>query len=196
LLQCVLSKDLRWCPQGGQAQRDFGSLGPPRPVHDDIVIAKLSPGQVRRNPVPRLFTFAEAAFFTWWVVCVAVCRQRIVLEGHLRKGIGKDHTKFSPSVSRATLILYRSTTNLCLTTVFLDQATASYRLMPDIALLQPVTGDLAAQLVDMCPMKVFDIEDLAIGTLRMFTVRLCCEGSTFVWCAMCRRREKGQGGQQ
>jgi DNA-directed RNA polymerase I and III subunit RPAC1 len=61
--------------------------------------------------------------------------------------------------------------------VFLDQATASYRLMPDITLLQPVTGDLATQLVDMCPMKVFDIEDLAIGTLRMFIVRLCCEGS-------------------
>jgi len=68
--------------------------------------------------------------------------------------------------------------------------------MPDITLLQPVTGDLATQLVDMCPMKVFDIEDLAIGTLRMFTVRWCCEGSTFVWCVMCRRREKGQGGQQ
>jgi hypothetical protein len=92
--------------------------------------------------------------------------------------------------------LFRNTINLCLTTVFLDQATASYRLMPDITLLQPVTGDLATQLVDMCPMKVFDIEDIAIGTLRMFTVRWCCEGSTFVWCAMCRRREKGQGGQQ
>ena len=114
-VQCVLSKDLRWSPQGGQAQRDYGSLGPPRPVHDDIVIAKLSPGQVRRNPVPCLFTFAS--FVTWLVVCVAVCGQRIVLEGHLRKGIGKDHTKFSPSVSRAALILYRSTTNLRLTTV-------------------------------------------------------------------------------
>jgi len=52
--------------------------------------------------------------------------------------------------------------------------------MPDITLLQPVTGDLATQLVDMCPMKVFDIEDLAAGTLRFFTVRLCCEGSPFL----------------
>ena len=39
--------------------------------------------------------------------------------------------------------------------------------MPDITLLQPVTGDLATHLVDMCPMKVFDIEDLAAGTLHM-----------------------------
>lgn len=47
-----------------------------RPVHDDIVITKLRPGQ------------------------------RIEFEAHCRKGIGKDHTKFSPC------------------------ATASYRLLP------------------------------------------------------------------
>ena len=99
-VQCVLSKDLRWSPQGGQAQRDYGSLGPPRPVHDDIVIAKLSPGQVRHV----LFSSASASFYLG--DCMAVCGQRIVLEGHLRKGIGKDHTKFSPSVSRATMTPY------------------------------------------------------------------------------------------
>lgn len=47
-------------------------------VHPDIVIAKLKPGQ------------------------------RIALEGHARKGVGKDHTKFSPV------------------------ATASYRLLPGV----------------------------------------------------------------
>lgn len=39
----VLSSDLKWVPQGNQAQR-FGS-DPPRVVFDDIVIAELRPGQ-------------------------------------------------------------------------------------------------------------------------------------------------------
>lgn len=43
-------------------------------------------------------------------------------EAHCRKGFGKDHTKFSPV------------------------ATASYRLLPDIKLLTPITGSLAVEL--------------------------------------------------
>ena len=43
-------------------------------------------------------------------------------EAHCRKGLGKDHTKFSPV------------------------ATASYRLLPDIVLVAPVTGTLAHEL--------------------------------------------------
>jgi DNA-directed RNA polymerase I and III subunit RPAC1 len=52
------------------------------------------------------------------------------------KGIGKDHAKFSPV------------------------ATAYYRLMPEITLLKEIRGEKAKQLVELCPMKVFDIEDL------------------------------------
>ena len=48
--------------------------------------------------------------------------QRMEFEAHCRKGMGKDHTKFSPV------------------------ATASYRLLPDIKLLTPVTGALAVEL--------------------------------------------------
>ena len=62
------------------------------PVHDDIVVAKLKPGQ------------------------------RIEFEAHCRKGVGKDHTKYSPV------------------------ATASYRLLPEIILKEPVTGALAYEL--------------------------------------------------
>lgn len=43
-------------------------------------------------------------------------------EAHCRKGLGKDHTKFSPV------------------------ATASYRLLPDIVLLAPITGTPAHEL--------------------------------------------------
>ena len=101
--QMVFSKHLVWQPQGHQQDR---CEQPIRPVHDDIVLAKLSPGQ------------------------------RIEFEAHACKGFGKDHTKFSPV------------------------ATASYRLMPDIVLLQPVTDKEADQLKAMCPMGVFDIEDI------------------------------------
>eukprot|EP00604_Paraphysomonas_vestita_P001650 CAMPEP_0174822714 /NCGR_PEP_ID=MMETSP1107-20130205/17889_1 /TAXON_ID=36770 /ORGANISM="Paraphysomonas vestita, Strain GFlagA" /LENGTH=268 /DNA_ID=CAMNT_0016042471 /DNA_START=167 /DNA_END=973 /DNA_ORIENTATION=- len=79
---------------------------PIRPVHSDIPLVILKGGQSVR------------------------------LEAHCHKGIGKDHTKFSPC------------------------ATASYRLMPDISFFEPVENTLADELVAMCPMGVFDIEDL------------------------------------
>jgi hypothetical protein len=39
--QCAMSKELVWLPQGNQAEKFPEGI---RPVHDDIVIAKLSPG--------------------------------------------------------------------------------------------------------------------------------------------------------
>lgn len=62
------------------------------PVHKNILIAKLS------------------------------AKQEIDLVMHAVKGIGRDHTKFSPV------------------------ATASYRLMPEIKLLEPIRGSLAEKL--------------------------------------------------
>ena len=60
----VYSGDLKWLPQG--EQEAFLAGRPVKPVHDDILLAKLRPGQ------------------------------SIVLEAHGRKGIGQDHAKFSP----------------------------------------------------------------------------------------------------
>ncbi|XP_074024928.1 DNA-directed RNA polymerases I and III subunit RPAC1 isoform X2 [Numenius arquata] len=89
----VYSKHMTWVPLGNQTDlfpdADF------RPVHDDILIALLRPGQ------------------------------EIDVLMHCVKGIGKDHAKFSPV------------------------ATASYRLLPDITLLQPVE-DEAAELLQKC----------------------------------------------
>lgn len=99
----VYSSDLRWIPQGNQASK-FDDI---RPVHEDILVAKLRPGQA------------------------------IKLEAHCQKGDGKNHAKYSPV------------------------ATASYRLLPKITLKQEVVGEDAETLVNMCPLNVFDIEDIA-----------------------------------
>lgn len=77
-----------------------------KPLHDDILLAKLRPGQ------------------------------EIEMEFICTKGIGKTHAKWSP---------------VC---------TAYYRLLPDIRFDEPVTGQDAHDLKKLCPMGVFDIEDL------------------------------------
>lgn len=99
----ALSGSLRWLPQGNQTEIFPEGVAP---VHDDIVLAKLKPGQC------------------------------IEFEAHCRKGVGKDHAKFSPV------------------------ATASYRLLPDIRFKKPIIGESAYKLKSLCPMNVFDIEDL------------------------------------
>ena len=76
-----------------------------KPIHDDILIAKLRPGQ------------------------------EIEMEMIATKGIGKTHAKWSP---------------VC---------TAWYKLLPDIK-LGDIRGDEARELKKLCPMGVFDIEDL------------------------------------
>ncbi|TMW69493.1 hypothetical protein Poli38472_001649 [Pythium oligandrum] len=113
----IYSRDLEWVPQGNQEER-FGSI---RPVHEDILIAKLRPGQ------------------------------SIALEAHCRKGVGKDHAKFSPV------------------------STASYRLLPHIEFKQPVEGADAKKLVEeKCVMGVFDIEDIAgVATATVKDARAC-----------------------
>jgi DNA-directed RNA polymerase I and III subunit RPAC1 len=96
----VYSSDLTWVPQGEQEQRFEHGI---RPIHDDILIAKLRPGQ------------------------------SIELEAHGRRGIGKDHAKYSPV------------------------ATASYRLMPKIEILEPVYDELAEELVHLYEPGVFEL---------------------------------------
>ena len=95
----VYASSLQWVPQEGQKNKELGEVDP-APVHGDILLAKLQPGQ------------------------------RITLEAHAVKGIGKDHAKFSPV------------------------ATASYRLLPAVQLLKPVYDDLAVELAARS--RVFD----------------------------------------
>jgi len=62
-------------------------------------------------------------------------QQTIDLVVHCTKGIGRDHTKWSPV------------------------ATATYRILPSITFKQQLTELQAKQLKSKCPMGVFDIED-------------------------------------
>ncbi|XP_065611824.1 DNA-directed RNA polymerases I and III subunit RPAC1 isoform X3 [Cyrtonyx montezumae] len=100
----VYSKHMTWVPLGNQADlfpdADF------RPVHDDILIALLRPGQ------------------------------EIDVLMHCVKGVGKDHAKFSPV------------------------ATASYRLLPDITLLQPVEDEAAETLQKCFSPGVIEIQNV------------------------------------
>jgi len=108
----IYTRDILWAPQGDQLSRfplhsagvGSGTGGGIRPLHEDILIAKLRPGQV------------------------------IELECHARKGVGKDHAKFSPV------------------------ATASYRLMPHITIVKPVYDELAEELVNWFEPGVFKLE--------------------------------------
>mmetsp|Transcript_12393 Transcript_12393/g.15812 ORF Transcript_12393/g.15812 Transcript_12393/m.15812 type:complete len:312 (+) Transcript_12393:265-1200(+) len=103
----VYSGDLEWVPIGDQQERfETEGIPAPKPLHDDILIAKLRPGQ------------------------------EIEMELVCEKGIGRTHAKWSP---------------VC---------TAFYRNLPDIRFTEQIVNEDAEELKKVCPMGVFDIEDL------------------------------------
>ncbi|OQR73479.1 hypothetical protein BIW11_09702 [Tropilaelaps mercedesae] len=98
----VYSGQMKWRPLEGQ--QALFAKNPPRPVHDDILIAKLRPGQ------------------------------EIVMTIECLKGIGKTHAKFSPV------------------------ATASYRLLPTIEILEEISGEAALRFRDSFSEGVVELE--------------------------------------
>ncbi|KAJ0101669.1 hypothetical protein Patl1_03882 [Pistacia atlantica] len=73
--------------------------------------------------------------------------QEIELEAHAVKGMGKTHAKWSPV------------------------ATAWYRMLPEVVLLEDVEDEDAEKLVNTCPVKVFDIEDIGNGKKKATVAR-------------------------
>ncbi|CAH1792168.1 unnamed protein product, partial [Owenia fusiformis] len=113
----VYTSHMKWIPIGQQTE--MFKEGDIKPVLDDILIAKLRPGQ------------------------------ELDLRLHCVKGIGKDHSKFSPV------------------------ATASYRLLPDIELKGPVQGKLATKLQSCFPKGVIEIDDInGVSQARVANTRL------------------------
>ena len=124
----MYSGHLQWIPEGDQAKR----LGNVRPVYEDILLAKLRPGQ------------------------------EIEMECICEKGIAKTHSKWNP---------------VC---------PAHYRMLPDIRFKEKITGSDAKELKKLCPMGVFDIEDL--GSTKVATV--VNNGEACTACRECVRHEK------
>jgi len=78
------------------------------------------------------------------------------------KGIGKTHAKWSP---------------VC---------TAFYRLMPDIRIVSPIENEDAKELKTLCPLGVFDIEDMGKGKSRA----VVGDQDKCTTCRECIRHEK------
>ncbi|XP_045819431.1 DNA-directed RNA polymerases I and III subunit RPAC1-like isoform X2 [Trifolium pratense] len=92
--------------------------------------------------------------------------QEIELEAHAVKGIGKTHAKWSPV------------------------ATAWYRMLPEVVLMEDVVDEMAEELVSKCPAKVFDIEDIGEGRrrARVVNARAC------TLCRECIREKESEDG--
>lgn len=82
--------------------------------------------------------------------------QEIEVELYCSKNIGRNHAKWSPV------------------------SVAFYRLLPDIELKEPIKDDDAVELKEICPMGVFDIEDLGKKKGKNLVV------SNIRACTMCR----------
>ena len=108
----IHSRQLHWVPQGAKQATRFADA-PIGMCYDDIVVAKLRPGQ------------------------------SIEAECYIEKGIGRQHAKWSPV------------------------ATASYRLMPEILIREPIEDEDAAFVANRCPMNVFDIEEIDSLTAKV-----------------------------
>ncbi|KAJ1720482.1 DNA-directed RNA polymerase core subunit rpc40 [Coemansia erecta] len=112
----VYSGQLAWIPQGDQETRFAAE--PIRPVHEDILVTKMRPGQ------------------------------QIVCEMHCVKGVGKDHAKFSPV------------------------STASYRLLPEIQILEDITGeDADAFAACFAPGVIEVVEERGVRVARVANAR-------------------------
>lgn len=117
----VLSGHIEHVPFGGREQDALLGDTPPQPVHHDILLCKLRPGQ------------------------------EIHVEMNATKNIGREHAKWSPV------------------------ATAGYRMLPEVRLKEPVVGQDAQHLVELCPASVFDIEDEAAVVARPRDCTMCRE---------------------
>ena len=101
----LYSSDLILSNESSALYNHFKDRLKPAPIHDNIILAKLIP------------------------------LQKIFLRARLKKGVGKDHAKWSPV------------------------ATASYRLLPVIKVSKNISPNIAMDIQKACPQNVFDIEE-------------------------------------
>ncbi|XP_036023250.1 DNA-directed RNA polymerases I and III subunit RPAC1 isoform X1 [Onychomys torridus] len=141
----VYTRHMTWVPLGNQA--DVFPEGTIRPVHDDILIAQLRPGQEIDLIMHCVKGIGESPASLPWVGASLIASVHGATK-ELNWGccpwhwriteflIGKDHAKFSPV------------------------ATASYRLLPDITLLEPVEGEAAEELSRCFSPGVIEVQEV------------------------------------
>jgi DNA-directed RNA polymerases I and III subunit RPAC1 len=133
------------CDRNPNAPRD--GIAPPDKLYSGAMVLS---GAIEYVPFSgdvdqlRLLDIHEVPKPVWSDIVLAKMRptERVHVELDAVKGIGKDHAKFSPV------------------------ATASYRMLPEVNIVEAVAGPRAQELVDLCPMQVFDIEDSGSAVAR------------------------------
>ena len=73
------------------------------------------------------------------------------------KGIGQDHAKFSPV---GTQWLLNFNFHILMIYSFLMQGTASYRLLPEIVITRPITGESADRFARCFPDGVIAVDNV------------------------------------
>ncbi|CAA2972185.1 DNA-directed RNA polymerases I and III subunit rpac1-like isoform X2 [Olea europaea var. sylvestris] len=139
----VLSNELQWLPRGSEL-----ALSTEKPAVDPTSRPRTYTSfNCSQDSLPEFSNNPIGPKHADIIIAKLGPGQEIELEAHAVKGMGKTHAKWSPV------------------------ATAWYRMLPEVVLLQEVEGEKAEELVKKCPVKVFDIEDIGKGRKRATVAR-------------------------
>ncbi|XP_059444038.1 uncharacterized protein LOC132175955 [Corylus avellana] len=140
LRRTVKASDLKWLPNGSElleSENSNSSSSSKPKTYTEFTCPQDSLPEFSDNPIGFKGKLGDI------IIAKLGPGEEIELEVHAVKGIGKTHAKWSPV------------------------ATAWYRMLPEVVLLEEVEDEVAENLKSKCPVGVFDIEDVANGKKRL-----------------------------